>query len=157
MMEVGELKENEIQQLLGLYDLFLEDQRGRDEHFLGKSDYSAKLKEEHFRRTISSEINKIFVGKDNNSIVGFMAISVNKPNFFFDFEQHGYIYDGFVIENYRNTTLCFRLFNECEKWAKQHGCKYVTAYAFAFNERAQACFKATKMEPYKITYVKKIP
>ena len=96
------------------------------------------------------------MGKENNNVVGFMAISKKNPGFFFEFDYYAYLYDGFIKEDYRTSRLSFYLLEACEKWAKEKHCKYITAYTYAFNKKVQTCFEFKKMEPYKITYIKEI-
>ena len=154
MVTVRELKKEDIPQLINLHTDFLNDQYGRNKYF--KDSIHATIKSERYEKVISSDRCKVFVGVDNDTLAGFSTVSINEPGFFFEFDKYGYMYDGFVSEKYRTTMLSFNLYNACEKWAKEKGCKYITAYAYNFNEKVQTCFKAKKMEPYKITYIKEL-
>ncbi len=89
-------------------------------------------------------------------MAGFTTISISSPNSSLKFESYGYLYDGFIREEYRTSKLSFCLFNECEKWAKEKNCKYITAYAYAFNKKVQVCFRAKKMEKCKDLFNKLI-
>lgn len=154
MLDIRELRKDDIPQMLNLYTEFLKDQYGRNKYFRGNVKVNKNF--ERYEKLINSDNCKIFVGMDNNTLVGFAAVSIHNPDFFFEFDRHGYMYDGFVKEDYRTTKLSFKLYSTCEKWAKEKGCKYVTTYAYSFNEKVQTCFKAKKMEPYKIVYIKKL-
>lgn len=154
MIAVRELKKEDISQLINLHAEFLKDQYGRNKY--SKGNFKVNKYSEYYEKIINSDRCKIFVGVDGNIVAGFSAVSINEPGFFFEFDRYGYMYDGFVSEPYRTTTLSFNLYNACEKWAKEKGCKYITAYAYNFNEKVQTCFKAKKMEPYKITYIKEL-
>ncbi len=153
-LEVRKLKEEDISQVLSLYNEFLEDQYSKNKYAVG--DYGFKKSSVYYEKVIRSDRDEIFVGDDCGEVVGFVAISIVLPNFFSEFGSHGYLYDGFVKEEYRTSKLSFRLFNACEKWAKEKNCEYITTYAYAFNRRVQICFQSQKMEPYKITYIKKL-
>lgn len=154
MIKIRKLKRADIPQMISLYTEFLKDQYGRNKYY--KGDYSSKRSSEYYEKVIKSDCDEIFIGEDNGKVAGFTTISISSPNSSFEFERHGYLYDGFIREEYRTSKLSFCLFNECEKWAKEKNCKYITAYAYAFNKKVQICFQAKKMEPYKITYIKKI-
>lgn len=155
MIRIRALKDEDIPQLLNLQLEFLKDQYYRNKYFNGIVKINPN-EASRYRKTINSNSCTIFVGMDNNTLVGFAAVSIHNPDFFFEFGRHGYMYDGFVKEDYRTTKLSFKLYSACEKWAKEKGCKYVTTYAYSFNEKVQTCFKAKKMEPYKIVYIKKL-
>ena len=154
MIAVRELKKEDISQLINLHAEFLKDQYGRNKYFKGS--VHVTINPERYEKVINSNRCKVFVGVDNDTLAGFSAVSINEPGFFFEFDKYGYMYDGFVSEKYRTTMLSFNLYNACEKWAKEQGCKYITAYAYNFNKKVQTCFKAKKMEPYKITYIKEL-
>ncbi len=154
MMKIRKLKKEDIPQMINLYAEFLKDQYGRNKYYVG--DYSFKRGSEYYEKIIKSDRDEIFIGEDNGNVAGFTTISISSPNSSLKFESYGYLYDGFIREEYRTSKLSFCLFNECEKWAKEKNCKYITAYAYAFNKKVQVCFQAKKMEPYKITYIKEI-
>lgn len=154
MLDVRKLKKEDIPQMINLYPEFLKDQYGRNKYYEG--DYKFKRSSEYYEKILKAEDNAIFVGEEDGVIAGFIAIAKNSPNFFFEFDSHAYLFDGFIKEKYRTSKLGLSLFNECEKWAKEKNCKYITTYAYDFNKTVQVCFKSQKMEPYKISYIKKI-
>ena len=154
MIKIRKLKKEDIPQMINLYAEFLRDQYGRNKYYEG--DYSFKRGSEYYEKVIKSDCDEIFIGEDNGNVAGFTTISISSPNSSWEFKSHGYLYDVFIKEEYRTSKLSFCLFNECEKWAKEKNCKYITAHAYAFNKKVQVCFQAKKMEPYKITYIKKI-
>lgn len=154
MIKIRKLKKEDIPQMINLYAEFLRDQYGRNKYYEG--DYSFKRGSKYYEKVIKSDCDEIFIGEDNGNVAGFTTISISSPNSSWEFKSHGYLYDGFIKEEYRTSKLSFCLFNECEKWAKEKNCKYITAHAYAFNKKVQVCFQAKKMEPYKITYIKKI-
>lgn len=154
MLDIRELKKEDIPQVLDLYEEFLKDQYERNKYFKGNVYANKNFK--RYEKMINSDKSKFFIGADNTIVAGFAAVSICDPGFFYEFDKYGYMYDGFVKEEYRTTTLSFRLYNACEKWAREKGCKYITAYAYSFNKKVQTCFKAKNMESYKITYIKEL-
>ena len=154
MLDIRGLRKEDIPQILDLYIEFLKDQYGRNKYFKGKPQENKNF--EHYEKLINSDKCKMFVGADGDFVAVFSTVAVCESGFFFEFSEFGYMYDGFTKEEYRTTTLSFRLYNACESWAKVKGCKYITAYAYSFNEKVQICFKAKKMKPYKITYIKEL-
>lgn len=154
ILNIRILKEEDIPQMLDLYSEFLKDLRERDKYFKNKEIINNRTKEIYLKM-IKSDNMQTFVGVDNQIIAGFSSVAINEPGFIFD-EKNGYIYDGFVMESYRRTTLVFKLFNACENWAKKQGCRYITSCTHEFNKGVQAGFIYEKMEPYKTIYVKKL-
>jgi len=154
MLEVRRLKKEDIPQMISLYPDFLKDQYGRNKYYEG--DYNFKRSFESYDKIINSANKVIFVGVKDGVIAGFMAVAKNSPNFFFEFDNHAYLFDGFIKEEYRTSKLGLCLFKTCEEWAKEKNCKYITTEAYDFNKEVQVCFKSQKMEPYKISYIKKI-
>lgn len=154
MLNIRTLKKEDIPQMLDLYLEFLKDINGRDKYFKDKEITNIRTKE-IYEKMIKSDTVQTFVGVDNQIIVGFYSVSINKSGFIFD-EENGYIYDGFIREDYRKTMLAFKLFDACEDWVKKQGCRYLTSCTHEFNKGVQTGFIYKKMEPYKTIYVKKL-
>lgn len=154
MIITRKLEKGDISQLLDLYFELLKDHFERNKY--SKGTIKSYRDFNYYNEIIDSDKRKIFLGVDGNLVVGFATVAINEPDFFFEFDKYAYMYDGFVKEEYRKTMLSFQLYNACEEWALEKGCKYVTAYAYSFNKKVQTCFKAKKMEPYKITYIKEL-
>lgn len=149
-------KEN-IPQIIDLYKDFLKDQLNKNKYCKKESIMDEKGMYECYNQFLNSKDEELFLALDDkNEIIGFAAVSVMKPGFLFEFEKYGYIFDFFVKEGCRTFSLCLKLFKSCEDWARTHGCKYLTAYTYYFNEKVQKLLSFKKMDIYKICYIKNL-
>ena len=156
MIKIRALKKKDIPQMVNLYLEFVKDQMDRN-RYCKRRDYDYfNRKPDYYEKVIRSSHDEIFIGEDKGILVGCMAVSKYAPDFLFEFDNYAYLCDGFVRKAYRTSKLSFYLYEACEKWAKEKNCKYLTAYAYAFNKKAQTGFRVKKIEPYKIIYIKEI-
>ena len=155
MTKVRALRKKDIPQMISLYSEFLKDQSDKNKYcHISYAPFCKKT--QYYENMINSEHGKIFIGEDAGTLVGCMAVLKCTPDFLFEFDSYAYLCDGFVKENYRISKLSFYLYEACEQWAKENNCKYLAAYAYASNKKAQIGFQAKKLDPYKITYIKEI-
>lgn len=86
--------------------------------------HSVRELAEEFSEVISQENGQVFLKYDNGTPVGFAQCQLR-----YDYVEGtdsspvGYLEGIFVKENYRRKGYAKELLSECEKWAKEKGCR----------------------------------
>jgi len=97
----------------------------------------------------------IFVAVDEHGQqAGF--IHLQTPADFFNGEKTAYISDLAVAQAFEGQGVGRVLLALAESWAQAQGCRLLTLYVFANNERARAIYVKNGFQPEVMKYVKKL-
>lgn len=97
---------------------------------------------------INNEI--VFVGVDGNSVVGYLAGSVNIQSSYVT-KSLAEIDNMFIMEDYRRTGLGTMLINEFKKYCSDKGIQEIKVTASAKNSNAISFYKKNGFEDFETT------
>ena len=100
---------------------------------------------------------KILIAEHEGEIVGFIwGWIVQKPLEIFKVENIGYIYQVYVKEQLKNTTLKDKLLESITRAFKEEGIKYIIADCYIKDTENIELYKSQGFEPRALTLMKKL-
>lgn len=142
-MEIKSLKEQDLSAFAEVYVRFIESLRdvGSEIYFDYKPDMKEKL-ERAFSTAIRKPEWKIFVAKEKNKIIGFIAGDIR--NTFFPYskiEKIGYISAVYINDKHRKAGLARKLEKKiCDEFFNKQNIKYLELHCLTKNGPAKKCW-----------------
>jgi ribosomal protein S18 acetylase RimI-like enzyme len=151
-MQIETLKEQDLSAFAEIYVEFIESIR--DIGFEIYYDYKPEMKEK-MERVFSIAIKKpewkIFVAKEKNKIIGFIAGDIRQTFFpYSKIEKIGYISAVYIAEEFRKEGLARKFEKKiCDEFFSKHNIKYLELHCLTNNISAKKCWNNMGYETFR--------
>ena len=123
--------------------------------FINRSTLENSNFEKYFTDCFSgNETSFLLIAEDEGTIAGFIKLSIQTIQSFFNETTVMYIDDIFTMENYRQRSVASLLLRKAHKLAKEKNIKWMKARVYSFNEPAQFTFESAGYKKLYSEYFK---